>query len=32
MAGKANFDKDIDTLELKLAEAIMAERPQIKVY
>ena len=30
MAGKANFDKDIDTLELKLAEAIMAERPQIE--
>jgi biopolymer transport protein ExbB len=23
--GKDNFDKDIDTLELKLAEAIMAE-------
>jgi biopolymer transport protein ExbB len=30
MAGKANFDKDIDTLELKLAEAIMAERPAIE--
>ncbi|MEK9903340.1 MAG: MotA/TolQ/ExbB proton channel family protein [Gammaproteobacteria bacterium] len=27
--GKDNFDKDIDTLELKLAEAIMAERPAI---
>jgi len=27
--GKENFDKDIDTLELKLAEAIMAERPAI---
>ena len=28
--GKDNFDKDIDTLELKLAEAIMAERPAIE--
>lgn len=28
--GKDNFDKDIDTLELKLAEAIMAERPSIE--
>jgi len=27
--GKENFEKDIDTLELKLAEAIMAERPAI---
>ena len=27
--GKENFDKDIDSLELKLAEAIMAERPAI---
>ena len=27
--GKDNFDKDIDTLELKLAEAIMDERPAI---
>jgi biopolymer transport protein ExbB len=27
--GSDNFDKDIDTLELKLAEAIMAERPAI---
>ena len=27
--GKDNFNKDIDTLELKLAEAIMAERPAI---
>ena len=28
--GKDNFEKDIDTLELKLAEAIMAERPAIE--
>ena len=28
--GKDNFDRDIDTLELKLAEAIMAERPAIE--
>ena len=28
--GKDNFNKDIDTLELKLAEAIMAERPSIE--
>ena len=28
--GKENFGKDIDTLELKLAEAIMAERPSIE--
>ena len=28
--GKDNFNKDIDTLELKLAEAIMAERPAIE--
>lgn len=27
--GNDNFNKDIDTLELKLAEAIMAERPAI---
>ena len=27
--GKENFEKDTDTLELKLAEAIMAERPAI---
>jgi biopolymer transport protein ExbB len=27
--GQDNFNKDIDTLELKLAEAIMAERPAI---
>ena len=29
-AGEDNFKKDIDTLELKLAEAIMAERPEIE--
>ena len=29
-AGQENFSKDIDTLELKLAEAIMAERPSIE--
>ncbi len=29
-AGEDNFSKDIDTLELKLAEAIMAERPSIE--
>jgi Biopolymer transport proteins len=29
-AGEDNFKKDIDTLELKLAEAIMAERPDIE--
>jgi biopolymer transport protein ExbB len=28
--GEENFNKDIDTLELKLAEAIMAERPSIE--
>ena len=28
--GEENFSKDIDTLELKLAEAIMAERPSIE--
>jgi len=28
--GEENFKKDIDTLELKLAEAIMAERPSIE--
>ena len=28
--GEDNFKKDIDTLELKLAEAIMAERPSIE--
>ena len=28
--GQDNFEKDIDTLELKLAEAIMAERPAIE--
>ena len=28
--GEDNFKKDIDTLELKLAEAIMAERPEIE--
>ena len=28
--GEANFKKDIDTLELRLAEAIMAERPSIE--
>ena len=28
--GEDNFSKDIDTLELKLAEAIMAERPSIE--
>ena len=28
--GEENFRKDIDTLELKLAEAIMAERPSIE--
>ena len=28
--GKDNFEKDIDTLELKLAEAIKAERPAIE--
>ena len=28
--GEENFKKDIDTLELKLAEAIMAERPDIE--
>ena len=28
--GEENFEKDIDTLELKLAEAIMAERPSIE--
>ena len=28
--GEDNFRKDIDTLELKLAEAIMAERPSIE--
>ena len=28
--GEENFKKDIDTLELKLAEAIMAERPAIE--
>ena len=28
--GEENFKKDIDTLELKLAEAIMAERPEIE--
>ena len=28
-AGQDHFNKDIDTLELKLAEAIMAERPKI---
>ena len=28
--GEDNFKKDIDTLELKLAEAIMAERPAIE--
>ena len=28
--GEENFNKDIDTLELKLAEAIMAERPAIE--
>jgi biopolymer transport protein ExbB len=27
--GQEHFNKDIDTLELKLAEAIMAERPKI---
>ena len=30
--GEENFKKDIDTLELKLAEAIMAERPDIERY
>ena len=30
--GEDNFEKDIDTLELKLAEAIMAERPDIERY
>ena len=28
--GEENFKKDIDTLELKLAEAIMSERPSIE--
>ena len=28
--GQDNFKKDIDTLELRLAEAIMAERPSIE--
>ena len=28
--GEEHFNKDIDTLELKLAEAIMAERPSIE--
>ena len=28
--GEDNFSKDIDTLELKLAEAILAERPSIE--
>ena len=28
--GEENFEKDIDTLELKLAEAIMSERPSIE--
>ena len=30
--GEEHFSKDIDTLELKLAEAIMAERPDIERY
>ena len=30
--GEEHFTKDIDTLELKLAEAIMAERPDIERY
>ena len=30
--GEEHFSKDIDTLELKLAEAIMAERPNIERY
>ena len=30
--GEEHFSKDIDTLELKLAEAIMAERPGIERY
>ncbi len=28
--GKDNLDKDVETLELKLAEAIMSERPPIE--